>query len=42
MEKHLKELYGFNNFRDYQKDIIKDILNNENIKNLTNDTIFNK
>lgn len=31
MEKHLKELYGFNNFRDYQKDIIKDILNNENI-----------
>ena len=31
MEKHLKELYGFNNFRDYQKDIIKDILNNENM-----------
>lgn len=26
MRKHLKEQYGFKNFRDYQKDIIKDVL----------------
>ena len=28
MRKHLKEQYGFQNFRDYQKDIIKDVLGN--------------
>jgi ATP-dependent DNA helicase RecQ len=28
MRKHLKEQYGFKNFRDYQKDIIKDVLGN--------------
>lgn len=28
MRKHLKEQYGFKNFRDYQKDIIKDVLDN--------------
>ena len=26
MDKHLKELYGFNQFREYQKDIILDLL----------------
>ena len=26
MRKHLKEQYGFKNFREYQKDIIKDVL----------------
>ena len=26
MEKHLKDVYGFNNFRPYQKDIIQDSL----------------
>ncbi len=31
MEKHLKELYGFNQFREYQKDIIDDILNNNDV-----------
>jgi len=31
METHLKSTYGFNDFRDYQKDIICDILNNENV-----------
>ena len=31
METHLKSKYGFNDFRDYQKDIICDILNNENV-----------
>ena len=31
MEKHLKDVYGFNNFRPYQKDIIQDILNGENV-----------
>lgn len=28
MRKHLKEQYGFKNFRDYQQDIIKDVLGN--------------
>lgn len=28
MRKHLKDQYGFQNFRDYQKDIIKDVLRN--------------
>jgi ATP-dependent DNA helicase RecQ len=31
MEAHLKSTYGFNDFRDYQKDIICDILKNENV-----------
>ena len=31
MESHLKDVYGFNNFRAYQKNIIKDILNGENV-----------
>ena len=31
MEAHLKDIYGFNNFRAYQKDIIKDILDGENV-----------
>ena len=31
MESHLKSAYGFNEFRDYQKDIISDLLNNENV-----------
>ena len=30
MEKHLKELYGFNQFRNHQKEIINDILNKNN------------
>ena len=31
MEEHLKKTYGFNKFREYQKDIISDLLNNENV-----------
>ena len=31
MEKHLKDVYGFNQFREYQKDIIQDILNGNNV-----------
>lgn len=31
MEEHLKHTYGFNEFRDYQKDIICDLLNKENV-----------
>ena len=31
MEKHLKELYGFNQFREYQKDIVLDLLNKKDI-----------
>ena len=31
MEEHLKTTYGFNSFRKYQKEIITDILNNENV-----------
>ena len=31
MEEHLKSVYGFNNFREYQKDIIVDILDNNNV-----------
>ena len=31
MEKHLKELYGFNQFRNHQKEIINDILNKNNV-----------
>ena len=31
METHLKDTYGFNNFREYQKDIIQDLLNGENV-----------
>jgi ATP-dependent DNA helicase RecQ len=31
MEKHLKELYGFNQFREYQQDIIDDLLNKKDI-----------
>ena len=31
MEHHLKKLYGFNNFRDYQKEIIQDILNKDDV-----------
>ena len=31
MEEHLKHTYGFNGFRDYQKSIICDLLNNENV-----------
>ena len=31
METHLKEIYGFNNFRGSQKDIITDILNKDDV-----------
>jgi len=31
MEEHLKSIYGFNKFREYQKDIIDDILDNNNV-----------
>ena len=31
MEEHLKHTYGFNEFRDYQKGIICDLLNKENV-----------
>jgi len=31
MNKHLKNIYGFNKFRDYQKDIINDILNHKDV-----------
>ena len=31
MELHLKSTYGFNNFRNNQKNIITDLLNNENV-----------
>jgi len=31
MEEHLKATYGFNNFRDFQKDIICDLLKGENV-----------
>jgi len=31
MEAHLKDLYGFNSFRHYQKDIINDILNKNDV-----------
>ena len=31
MEEHLKNVYGFNNFRSHQKDIIQDLLNKENV-----------
>tara|TARA_B110000285_G_scaffold235561_1_gene318083 strand:+ start:3282 stop:5318 length:2037 start_codon:yes stop_codon:yes gene_type:complete len=31
METHLKEIYGFNSFRDNQKEIISDIINKENV-----------
>ena len=31
MEEHLKTVYGFNNFREYQKDIIVDILDNNDV-----------
>ena len=31
METHLKATYGFNEFRDYQKEIISDLLNKENV-----------
>lgn len=31
METHLKEVYGFNNFRGSQKDIITDILNKDDV-----------
>ena len=31
MEAHLKTTYGFNEFREYQKDIIDDLLNGENV-----------
>ena len=31
MEEHLKNVYGFNNFRAHQKDIIQDLLNKENV-----------
>ena len=31
MEQHLKAIYGFNNFRDYQKDIINDILDKNDV-----------
>ena len=31
MEKHLKELYGFNQFREYQKDIIVDLLHKKDV-----------
>tara|TARA_Y100001935_G_scaffold36302_1_gene28913 strand:+ start:130 stop:2121 length:1992 start_codon:yes stop_codon:yes gene_type:complete len=31
MEEHLKSTYGFNKFRENQKEIITDLLNNENV-----------
>ena len=31
MESHLKKIYGFNSFRDNQKEIINDIINKENV-----------
>ena len=31
MEEHLKAVYGFNNFREYQKDIINDILDKNDV-----------
>ena len=31
METHLKEVYGFNNFRGSQKEIITDILNKDDV-----------
>jgi len=31
MDKHLKSTYGFNNFRECQKDIITDLINKENV-----------
>lgn len=31
MENHLKKVYGFNNFREYQKEIIEDLLGNNNV-----------
>ena len=31
MNKHLKKKYGFNSFRDSQKEIIKDLLDNNNV-----------
>ena len=31
MNKHLKDIYGFNEFREYQKDIIQDLLNNNDV-----------
>lgn len=31
MESHLKSIYGFNNFRKYQKEIISDVLNNKDV-----------
>jgi len=31
MEEHLKSVYGFNEFRKYQKDIINDLLRGENV-----------
>ena len=29
MEEHLKDIYGYNTFRDYQKEIIIDLLNKQ-------------
>lgn len=31
MENHLKTVYGYNNFREYQKEIIEDLLNNRDV-----------
>ena len=31
MEQHLKSVYGFNNFRDYQRDIISDLLEGKDV-----------
>ena len=31
MEEHLKSVYGFNEFRKHQKEIITDLLNGENV-----------
>tara|TARA_B100000795_G_scaffold253967_3_gene224515 strand:+ start:5127 stop:7211 length:2085 start_codon:yes stop_codon:yes gene_type:complete len=31
MDEHLKDVYGFNNFRDYQKEIIMDLLNKKDL-----------
>ena len=31
MEDHLKSTYGFNKFREHQREIIEDLLNNENV-----------
>jgi len=31
MEKHLKKKYGYNNFREYQKDIIEDVINGNDV-----------